>query len=835
MSRYFLKSIEIEGFRGINNEGEPLMIAFDSSKVNSLFAPNGYGKSSIYEALSYAIRGSVQRLDELQASERPNDYYANRFHGSGKATISLEFESDDLPSQVVQILVERSPSGRRTVTSPSSHLDPEGFLASLDQPFTLLDYRSFSQFIDESPLNRGRSFAALLGMNDYSLFAQALQYVANPKVIDSDLGLSSTKSKIEGLEKGVQSALSRARSSYELLTGVPLVDTSDFAANAREVSSVLQGVPILEPHFREATLDSVDLDLVVASLRAAEHSDERDQLSKLIQRIEGLEAIGEPEAAQADTISSERKDIDAKIREVGELYLTTRGSECRHFYVEASTFLDSGAWENELKCPLCDSGLSEPISQIVSRQVALYEAVDSKIAEIQALWNGSLLASRLAVLESEAVVLSDRSALSPTLTAKSMTGSFTSIELERASEQIAALEESRSMMLLNDRAAKITLETALPASLVKLTEQVEAARTFVTAMSEIEISTQLVAKLKDRLTLRRRWAKVISKVHDSFAQSVSVAAASKVTDIDSAFKEMFKALMMGGDVIPDLRRESGESLNVMLQDFHGLSDLSAKALLSESQRNALAISVFLTAAMNHSSSSRFVVLDDVTSSFDAGHQLFLMEFIRTRMQHGPTSDGIQFLILSHDGQLEKYFDRITETHQWTHHKLLGLAPVGKIFLDRQDGQRLRDSVSGFLDAGQIDQAQPLMRQYLEFKLMQIIRSVKIPVPLDFAMRDQTRMVSNCLSAIDNAVELTSRAGLLVLTGTQVSDLLSIHVPAIVGNWTAHYETASTSSLSPAVLKGVLQAVDEYSECFKYDEVGSGGTAVRKFYKSLTSR
>jgi len=835
MSRYFLKSIEIEGFRGINNEGEPLMIAFDSSKVNSLFAPNGYGKSSIYEALSYAIRGSVQRLDELQASERPNDYYANRFHGSGKATISLEFESDDLPSQVVQILVERSPSGRRTVTSPSSHLDPEGFLASLDQPFTLLDYRSFSQFIDESPLNRGRSFAALLGMNDYSLFAQALQYVANPKVIDSDLGLSSTKSKIEGLEKGVQSALSRARSSYELLTGVPLVDTSDFAANAREVSSVLQGVPILEPHFREATLDSVDLDLVVASLRAAEHSDERDQLSKLIQRIEGLEAIGEPEAAQADTISSERKDIDAKIREVGELYLTTRGSECRHFYVEASTFLDSGAWENELKCPLCDSGLSEPISQIVSRQVALYEAVDSKIAEIQALWNGSLLASRLAVLESEAVVLSDRSALSPTLTAKSMTGSFTSIELERASEQIAALEESRSMLLLNDRAAKITLETALPASLVKLTEQVEAARTFVTAMSEIEISTQLVAKLKDRLTLRRRWAKVISKVHDSFAQSVSVAAASKVTDIDSAFKEMFKALMMGGDVIPDLRRESGESLNVMLQDFHGLSDLSAKALLSESQRNALAISVFLTAAMNHSSSSRFVVLDDVTSSFDAGHQLFLMEFIRTRMQHGPTSDGIQFLILSHDGQLEKYFDRITETHQWTHHKLLGLAPVGKIFLDRQDGQRLRDSVSGFLDAGQIDQAQPLMRQYLEFKLMQIIRSVKIPVPLDFAMRDQTRMVSNCLSAIDNAVELTSRAGLLVLTGTQVSDLLSIHVPAIVGNWTAHYETASTSSLSPAVLKGVLQAVDEYSECFKYDEVGSGGTAVRKFYKSLTSR
>jgi len=51
MSRYFLVKLEVEGFRGINNEGAPLELHFSEDRVNSLFAPNAQGKSSIFEAL----------------------------------------------------------------------------------------------------------------------------------------------------------------------------------------------------------------------------------------------------------------------------------------------------------------------------------------------------------------------------------------------------------------------------------------------------------------------------------------------------------------------------------------------------------------------------------------------------------------------------------------------------------------------------------------------------------------------------------------------------------------------------------------------------------------
>src|SRR3546814_16264595 len=86
---------------------------------------------------------------------------------------------------------------------------------------------------------------------------------------------------------------------------------------------------------------------------------------------------------------------------------------------------------------------------------------------------------------------------------------------------------------------------------------------------------------------------------------------------------MFRGIMKVADVVPELQRADGrEDLHVQLSDFHGQRRLSARALLSESYRNALAIAVFLAAAAKHSGVPRFVVLDDVPSSFDSGHKYF---------------------------------------------------------------------------------------------------------------------------------------------------------------------------------------------------------------------
>jgi hypothetical protein len=48
--------------------------------VNSVFAVNGVGKSLLLEALCFAIRGTIPKLDGPLTQERPQDYSCDRFH-----------------------------------------------------------------------------------------------------------------------------------------------------------------------------------------------------------------------------------------------------------------------------------------------------------------------------------------------------------------------------------------------------------------------------------------------------------------------------------------------------------------------------------------------------------------------------------------------------------------------------------------------------------------------------------------------------------------------------------------------------------------------------------
>lgn len=140
--RWFFDELEIEGFRGINNENTPLLLKFKAGCVSSVSAPNGVGKSSIFDAITYALKGKIEKLDQLQQAERPQDYYLNRFHPSGSGMIKLTFRPDNA-DPAVTITVTRSAAGLRTVSGPVG-IDCEALLTQLNREFVLLDSQTFN-------------------------------------------------------------------------------------------------------------------------------------------------------------------------------------------------------------------------------------------------------------------------------------------------------------------------------------------------------------------------------------------------------------------------------------------------------------------------------------------------------------------------------------------------------------------------------------------------------------------------------------------------------------------------------------------------------------------
>jgi hypothetical protein len=347
------------------------------------------------------------------------------------------------------------------------------------------------------------------------------------------------------------------------------------------------------------------------------------------------------------------------------------------------------------------------------------------------------------------------------------------------------------------------------------------------ALATAETESQVEAARNVRVA---RLKAFLDKASEAFANAESTIAAARLQKVEPLCQDLFQKIMFS-PVVPTLQKPKGsEELGIRLAEFWGLHDVSAQALLSESYRNGFAVSVYLAAASLYGGAPRFIILDDVTSSFDAGHQHHLVEVIRTRFSRPVQANGPQVILLSHDTLLEKLFNKYTGSPGWSHQRLEGTARTAIL---PQSGavNKVRDATIDLLNAGRVNDAAPRVRQYLEYILHTVIDRCRIPVPLDLAFGDDKRTPGEYLKAIEVAVDLESRAGTLILDAAQLQ-ALQLHSATIVGNFLAHWSTGQTQAFSAPALLGVMQAIDDFPDCFKYEPTPG---APKKFYGSLNRR
>lgn len=831
MARYFLKRLQIEGFRGINNQGEPLELSFKTECVNSVFAANALGKSSTFEALSYAIQGIVPKLEKLPASDSPRDYYANRFHGTGVSTVSIVCEPDDASGDIVEITVTRDAAGNRTVVSPSGFSDPGAFLRDLDTELTLLDHDLFLEFVNDTPLRRGRTFSGLLGLSPLSEFRQVLEILSNRRNLNTDFELETLDRLIAREEQdalGTERNLKAAFRGFISKEPDPALDFEDIGGAAL---AALKSVPLIAGAITGTSFFDVDFETLRTTIKIAEASDKRERLAQILRYTGVLNGLA-PEGTEED----EKKKLRVSLEKHSAALAGTRGALFHELYLIVQKLYDNNDWIDPLHCPACESKLDDRLPEQVAKKLQQYKNADTELRKMHDAWRTSGWSRRLKTLEdSEALGLDPAERRYSDISAR-LSGVHPSMEdLDEAIVYLAQLELSRQGKLTALLVEKERLEKDLPPSLVALTEQVEYASRLQDSLKKLRDCNRAIEELKATLVMRTAWATFIESVSDEFARAEVRLSTVKTTDLETDYQDMYKQVTNNPEIVPLLKKsDTSEGLHLRLATFYGLTDLSAATLLPESYRNALAICIYLAAVSHSSNPARFMVLDDVTSSFDAGHQWSLMELIRTKIAFPANPKGPQVIILSHDGLLEKFFDTMASEAMWHHQRLQGLPPKGLVYPHTQDVKRLEQAARQQLSAGQSDLAMPLIRQYLEQKLLQVIRKLEIRVRLDFSIRDDRKMVGNCLEAISSEIDLHKRAGTLILEPQQVNNLETVHVPALVGNWVVHYATLTGTSLSPYVLIGLLDTINKVAECFMYPCTCRGASQLR-FYKNLSSK
>lgn len=853
MDRYFIDSISIEGFRGINNSGVPLVVKFDYNAVNSIYASNGTGKSSIFEAFQYALSGRVESLERLQAGENREDYLANLFHDTRRASISLALVKES-NKEILEILVTREPDGTRSVSSPTGHPNPASILEQLNQEYTLLDYRIFSEFIEASALKRGRSFSPLIGLSEYATTRNILERASNSRRLDTDFDIKALEASVAKTQQDIEAIRAAIAVHSATLFGDSEAPPRLDELRGAVIRELEKQLPPKQSTPRTADAN-IDFDAITDILRQQDNSSLRTTIEELSSSMRRVEAA----SLKGVNWKGDSEDLTSKIRAVDEL-----SSEDRH--VELLSLLEAGIayfqsdWEpDQHVCPLCgtrhETPISEAIAENTKRLTELKEATAALEVHAQ---NGALLA-HITSLENidypessfnSTQVIGDldgdaQETQTPTPKKRVKRGKEVQASIDALTDGAPSLEDVRRLTayaaLLDDEKERIYAEIKsqltsyreqLPPPMADQFETIRVSRTLIEHLDRLGQSSAGLRATKSKLEQYRYWKTFMQNSARKFAELESALSKKVLTSLQSDYQDLFAQINPDRGIVPSLIRDSRkENLSLKLSSFHTASDVTAQAVLSESYRNSLAISIFLSAAMKRSLAPRFIVLDDVTSSFDAGTQFALLDSIRNTLQYPTNPNGMQFIILSHDTSLEKFFNKISAETDWKHQKLHGIPPFVPLSVSKYASNSLRDNAKTRIQSGDIDGGAGLIRQYFESQLLQVVSKLNIRVPIDISTTDHSRMVGGLLDAIMAEVELHAKAGNIALTAQQQSDLSSRHAPALLANWVSHYSGGGASTFSPHVLLNVLDRIDDLVDCFKYHDPNGDHT----FYRSLMRR
>lgn len=818
---WLLEQISIEGFRGINNAGAPLELKFHPDKVNSVFAPNGVGKSSIFEAVTYVLTGAIAKLDALPAAERGASYYLNRFHPADLGTVSLTLRPATGGANLT-VTVTRDKKGARTVAT-SDGRDGNALLAELNREFVLLDAKTFQSFIDETPLNRGRSFSGLLGLGSYSALRQALQALSHTRGFNNHFEVSAKTGRKGLIEGQIAQASNNIRASYLALVGEEAGAGATNNELRAKAHSILHNIPLIQSKCDGKSFDDISPDDCLSCVRDAEGGPDRERLGKLLQAETGWnDAIGALPLAELIA------ELVALARERDAALERTQGDAFFRLYKLTEQITAHDDWHDKTVCPACDRHGDASVLEHARTKVALYDAVTS-VSERLARVSATVDWDKLAATES-ATKRDGEAPLVRGVRAKVADGTFTEAIAVELQARAVTVRERAVEALAATSAEKKELEKRLPPSLVAVTSKIEAARRLQSALKSKEASSIALDAIVAELRRIERLKSFLVNASSTFSQAETDASARRLAAVEPLCREFFENIIFE-PVVPAISKRAGaEDLLISLANFHDLQGVSAQSLLSESYRNAFAISVYLAAAALYGGSAKFLLLDDVTSSLDAGHQFHLMEVIRTRFSRPGTANGPQVIILSHDALLEKYFNTNGSTPGWSHQRIEG-TPRTAVLPQSNAVNRVRDATMVLLNAGNAQDAAPRIRQYLEYVLEEIIIRCRIPVPMDIALGDDKRMAGHLISAIDAQVKLHVSANSLILEAPQVQGL-NLAVVTITANFLAHWSTGQTQAFSPGALLGVMQAIANYADCFKFEPNPGAG---RRYYRSLSQR
>ena len=770
-----INEISLKGIRGTKDTLKlPL-----NGKSALLYGDNGTGKSSISDSLEWFFTDKVEHLNSLEIDLKEALRNA-KIDASVTSEVALSFTNNKVDA-TKNIYYKKT---KLVSDFNNTSEDFTKFYTDTKNENLILRFKNLTNFVDNTKTEKLKYLSEIIGFSEVSKKKEVLQKCYN--AIKSEI----TKQNFEGQKSNLQRILIEK-------IGASISQEQNF------IDKLNEKIKPLNIGYEIKTLK--DIDKVLTHLTSPENN-------KLNLELAFLENI-------QNNLNLLKSEIGFINSEYGKYYLEFEKialdvqSIMQTFFKE---LLNSGKnvitkYHKEDSCPLClqPKNIEELQSEITKR----LEEIEESSKKLNDFNKSKTLVSEIALERTKRI---DALLQNPDINTDE--NKVLKIEIQKIKDKIGAFQNASTIKVtsgekiaepekINIFEDDFNFQAQILDRITKIKEVLKNNSTIlyneISSAKEAFLNIRLIEKQKGILENQQNSLKII---YDEFIKKQKEGLENFITTFSGKINEFYQ-FMNPNEPFQELKivtiGEDDELNGLTIEyKYEGNWVSPPQKYFSESHLNCFGLSFFLASVIAFNKESKFVVLDDVISSFDSTHRKKFADLIIEKF------NDYQFIVLTHE---REWFDNmikpLAKKKGWYINEIKWSEDKGTHF--DETPSELKDFIEHNLSQGVSSNMGNPIRRYMEQKLKDIASNTDTKVVFKFNEINEHRMCYELITSLKSTIKIANKD--LLITYPVID---RIENSAQIGNTLSH-----DNSLNPTIgdLKSIWSDVVEFEKIFHCQE------------------
>jgi hypothetical protein len=721
MSDQKIKNISIKGFRGIRNQ---IVIPL-SEKSGLFYGDNGTGKSSIADAIEWFYKDDVEHLasKEIDKSALRNFTLSE----SEPATVQLSFTTSNLGTEKTLSIK------REKINTEFSNQSSEfqQYLSKSNRENILLRYRNLAEFINGTKGDKLKYLSEIIGYGEVTKIKDAIRKTFNS--LKNEIKSKGFENQIANQQKVLLDQLGAVIYDEQQLfkqlnqlikpldSGLDISSFDDIARLLEKIKKPADSKIVNELAFLQRCKETLSILKSEVEIVHNDYVKFYVEFKRLFDDVENIKQI-----LLLELLNAGKSIVTKKIFSQDNCPLCLQPKSQADLLASLEKRIDEISTSSEKRKTY--ETARESIKQIVEQRIKRLELLST-----EPLMNSLEYASiRSAIGEMRAKLELYQAEIGLKILAGKMVRPIGDLKFSDDDFSYPKVIEERSTVLR----AQLPKDSG-----ADIRVKIEFARSAFLSIQKLQAEREVLQKQKDSIEV----------VYNEFVRRQKDGLESFLNTFSSEINGYYQ-FMNPGEPFQDLKivpmQEEDELKGITVQfKFNGREVSPPQKYFSESHLNCYGIAFFLASVKAFNIENKFMVLDDVISSFDSNHRKRFADLLLERFA------DYQIILLTHEREWFSYVKELAKRKSWHIHEIKWSESEGTHL--EPDASDLRELIVHQITNNQEAQLGNTIRRYLEQILKNICFLLEAKTSFRFNDQNEKRMSDELLNELRSLINKKS--------------------------------------------------------------------------------